>query len=62
MKKLSYADYMNDEFNFVTQEDEKKCLEYWGKDVELTVDNLGRVFNEAGTYIADVTFAIKEEE
>lgn len=58
MKKLSYADYMNDEFDLVSQEDEKKCLECWNNGVELTVDDFGRVFNEAGVYIAD----IKEEK
>lgn len=58
MKKLSYVDYMNDEFDLVSQEDEKKCLECWNNGVELTVDDFGRVFNEAGVYIAD----IKEEK
>lgn len=62
MKKLSYADYMNDEFSFLTKEDERKCLECWEQDIELTVDNFGKVYNEGGLYIADVEFVTKEEE
>lgn len=60
--KLNYADYMVDKFNFATQEDERRCLECWEKNIELTVDEFGRVYNEAGTYIADVEFAESEEE
>ena len=56
MKKLNYGDYMNDEFNFSSQEDERKCLDCWGQGIELSVDDFGRVYNEAGTYIADVEF------
>lgn len=54
MKKLNYADYMNDEFVFVNQEDEKKCLECWKQGKELTIDNLDRTFDEVGVYIADI--------
>ena len=56
MKKLKYANYMNDEFYFATEEDMNVCLECWDNEIELTFDEAGRVYNEAGTYIADVIF------
>lgn len=61
MKKIGYADFMNDEFQFLSLEDEKICMQYWVDKNELTVDDYGRVFNEGGEYVADVRFETFEE-
>lgn len=52
---------MNDEFQFLSLEDEKICMQYWVDKNELTVDDYGRVFNEGGEYVADVRFETFEE-
>lgn len=38
----------------LTDEDNEILLEAINEGLELTVDNLDRVYNEAGTYIADI--------
>lgn len=55
--KITYSMFMNDEFYFVSEEDKKVCFDSWDKEIELTADDFGRVFNEAGTYIADIILA-----
>ena len=51
MKKLNYYDVK--EYN--TEADKKACNEAWDKEIELYVDEIGRVWSEGGQYIADVT-------
>lgn len=48
--------FMNDEFQFLTEEDKKVCFEYWDNEVELYVDKFGRIFTEANKYVADISF------
>lgn len=50
---------MNEEFYFSSQEDKERCISCWEQEIELTIDDLGRVYTEAGTYIADI---IKKSE
>ena len=51
MKKLNCYDVKE----YKTEADKKACNEAWGKEIELYVDEIGRVWNERGQYIADVT-------
>lgn len=37
----------------LTEDDNKIILEHNAKQIEMTVDELGRVYNEGGQYIAD---------
>lgn len=37
----------------VTEADNKAIMEAYGNGIELTIDELGRVYNEGGMYIAD---------
>ena len=62
MKEITFADYMGDHFEFASVEDKKKVFECWEREMETKVDEFGRVFNQAGTYIADVVFTEREEE
>lgn len=50
MKKLNYYDVKS----YASEADEKACEKCWNKEIELNVDEYGRVFNEEGQYIADV--------
>lgn len=61
MKKLNYANFMNDEFRFISKEDEVECMQHWAENNELTVDEFGRVFNEGGEYVCDVVFEESQE-
>ncbi|WP_187105718.1 hypothetical protein [Fusobacterium necrophorum] len=54
MKKLDYGKYMEGEISFLTKADEEACLQHWNDQNELTVDEFGRVFNEAGIWIASI--------
>ena len=54
MRKITYSDYMNDEFTFNTQHDKRIVEEHWVNDYELFVDELGRVYTESDLYIADI--------
>ena len=51
----------NDPFENLSEEDKKACEEAWDKDIELRVDNCGRVYDEADTYIADVVYQESSE-
>ena len=53
MKKLNYADYMEGNIN-IKKEDQKTVLEYFNDNNELTYDEHGKIYNEAGIYIADL--------
>ena len=57
MKKLNYWNVKE----YASEEDKKRCEEAWDKDIELRVDNCGRVFDEADTYIADVVYQESSE-
>jgi len=37
----------------ITEEDNKAILEELDKEIDLTIDNAGRVYNSGGIYIAD---------
>ncbi|MBR8733161.1 hypothetical protein IX329_000734 [Fusobacterium necrophorum] len=54
MNILSYSDYMQGFIAFISKEDEMTCLEHWGSQNEMTVDDFGRVYNEGGIYIANI--------
>jgi hypothetical protein len=47
-KKLNIYNYLG-----VTQNDNKAILEAIENEIELEIDELGRVYNEGGIYIAD---------
>lgn len=57
MKKLNYWNVKE----YASEEDKKRCEEAWDKDIELRVDNCGRVYDEADTYIADVVYQESSE-
>ena len=48
MKKLNIYKYKG-----VTEADNEAILKAIEKEIELTIDEVGRVFNEGGQYIAD---------
>ena len=48
MKKLNIYKYKG-----VTEADNEAILKAIKKEIELTIDEVGRVFNEGGQYIAD---------
>lgn len=50
MKKIYYYDVKS----YASEADERACNEAWDKEIELNVDEFGRVWNEGGQYIADV--------
>ena len=50
MKKLNYWNVKE----YKNKKDEKACNEAWDNEIELVVDEIGRVWDEAGKYIADV--------
>lgn len=54
MKTLDYGDYMEGEIEFFSKEDEEACLQCWNEQIEMTIDEYGRVYNEGGIYIADI--------
>lgn len=54
MNILNYGDYMEGEISFLSKADEEACLQCWNEKNELTVDEFGRVFNEAGVWIANI--------
>ncbi|WP_339980422.1 hypothetical protein [Fusobacterium necrophorum] len=54
MKKLDYGKYMEGEISFLTKADEEACVRCWNEQIEMTVDEYGRVFNEAGVWIANI--------
>lgn len=54
MKKLDYGKYMEGEISFFTKAGEEACLQCWNEGIEMGVDEYGRVFNEAGIWIASI--------
>lgn len=52
MKKLEYWNIKG----YASEEDKRACEEAWEKEIELKADEFGRVFDEAGTYIADIVY------
>lgn len=59
---MEVSDFMNDEFEFVSKEDEEACLVCWREKNQLTVDEYGRVFNEGGIWIANIKLQTESEE
>lgn len=57
MKKLNYWNVKE----YKTEEDKIACEKAWDNEVELVVDEYGRVYNEGGQYIADVEYQESEE-
>ena len=52
MKKLEYWNVKE----YASEEDKKACEKAQDKEIELEADEFGRVFDEAGTYIADIVY------
>lgn len=52
--KLDYREYMEGEIVFNSKADEEACLQCWNEGIEMSVDEYGRVFNEADIWIANV--------
>ena len=57
MKTLNYWNVKE----YKTWGDKKACEQAWGNEIELVVDEYGRVYNEAGKYIADVEYQESSE-
>ena len=57
MKKLNYWNVKE----YASEEDEKRCEDAWDKDIELRIDENGRVYDESDTYIADVVYQESSE-
>ena len=52
MKKLEYWNVKE----YRSEKDKKVCEKAWDKEIELKTDKFGRVFDEDGTYIADIVY------
>jgi len=52
MKKLNYWNVKE----YASKEDEKACEDAWNKEIELRIDEYGRVYDESDRYIADVEY------
>jgi len=53
MKKLNYSDYMNGDVK-IKEEDLQAVSDYFNKNIEMTYDEIGHIYNEAGVYLADL--------
>lgn len=47
--------------SFKSTEDERICNEMWDKEIELTIDENGRVYDESDRYIADAEYQESSE-
>lgn len=52
MKKLEYWNVKE----YASEEDRRACEKSWDREIELKADKFGRVFDEAGIYIADIVY------
>lgn len=52
MKTLNYWNVKS----YATKEDQTTCEQAWDKEIELRVDEYGRVYDESGRYIADAEY------
>ena len=57
MKTLNYWNVKN----YKTEEDRAACEKAWDEEIELKIDEYGRVFNESGRYIANVEYQESSE-
>ena len=57
MKALNYWNVKE----YKTEEDKNACKKAWDNEIELVVDEYGRVYDEAGKYIADVEYQESSE-
>ena len=57
MKKLNYWNVKE----YKSEEDKIACEKAWDNEIELKVDEYGRVYNEGGQYIADVVYQESSE-
>jgi len=57
MRKLNYWNVKK----YKTEKDKKVCENAFNKEIELKVDEYGRVFDEAGIYIADIDYQKNSE-
>ena len=57
MKKLNYWNVKE----YKSEEDRAACEKAWDNEIELVVDQYGRVYNEGGQYIADVEYQESSE-
>ena len=59
-RKMKTLNYWNVK-SYASKEDKIACKKAWDKEIELKVDEHGRVFDEADTYIADVIYQENSE-
>lgn len=57
MKTLNYWNVKE----YKTEEDKIACEKAWNNEIELKIDEYGRVYNEGGQYIADVEYQESSE-
>ena len=57
MKKLNYWNVKE----YKSEEDRAACEKAWDNEIELVVDQYGRVYNEGGQYIANVEYQESSE-
>ena len=57
MKTLNYWNVKE----YKTEEDRVACEKAWDNEIEVWVDEYGRVYNEGGQYIADVEYQESSE-
>lgn len=47
--------------SFASKKDEEACNEVWDNEIELTIDEYGRVYDESDRYIADAEYQESSE-
>ena len=57
MKRLNYWNLKT----YASKEDKIACKKAWDNEIELVIDENGKVYNEAGQYIADVVYQESSE-
>ena len=57
MKTLNYWNVKE----YKTEEDKTACEQAWDDEIELAIDENGKVYNEAGQYVADVEYQDGQE-
>ena len=57
MKKLNYWNVKS----YAKTKDKTACEQAWEKEIELVIDENGKVYNEAGQYVADAVYQDGQE-
>ena len=55
MRAYNNFEMLLEDYQPVTSQDEQEIIKALEKDIEIRVDEVGRVWTEGGIYIADVT-------